>query len=212
MTTDYKQSRPCWMVRGFRHVGRTDLTSPIRLWLGLLHQQSPHQDISSICFRASCAWILLLSLFKEFKDFFAKTLNYVWLDMGGKVFTAIESPILNRCDTIWNIYVGERVAIAKSILSNRCDTIWNSYAGERVAPPKSTLSNRCDTIWDIYAGERFAPPKSTLSNRCDTIRDIYVSERFAVSVSIISWLSMLYALNGRKVTVWILIRYEKRKI
>ena len=26
--------------------------------------------------------------------------------------------------------------------------------------------------------------------------------------SIISWLSVLYALNGRKVTVWILIRYE----
>ena len=31
-------------------------------------------------------------------------------------------------------------------------------------------------------------------------------------VSIISWLLMLYALNGRKVTVWILIRYEKVKI
>ncbi len=29
---------------------------------------------------------------------------------------------------------------------------------------------------------------------------------------IISWLSVLYALNGRKVTVWILIRYEKVKI
>ena len=33
-----------------------------------------------------------------------------------------------------------------------------------------------------------------------------------VLVSIISRLSMLYALNGRKVTVWILIRYEKVKI
>ena len=31
-------------------------------------------------------------------------------------------------------------------------------------------------------------------------------------VSIISWLSVLYALNGRKVTVWILIRYEKVNI
>ena len=28
-------------------------------------------------------------------------------------------------------------------------------------------------------------------------------------VSIISWLSVLYALNGRKVIVWILFRYEK---
>ena len=32
---------------------------------------------------------------------------------------------------------------------------------------------------------------------------------FLEGVSIISWLSVLYALNGRKVTVWILIRYEK---
>ena len=30
--------------------------------------------------------------------------------------------------------------------------------------------------------------------------------------SIISWLSVLYALNGRKETVWILFRYEKVKI
>ena len=30
--------------------------------------------------------------------------------------------------------------------------------------------------------------------------------------SIISWLSVLYALNGRKVTVWILFRYEKVQI
>ena len=36
--------------------------------------------------------------------------------------------------------------------------------------------------------------------------------RFLLRVSIISWLSVLYALNGRKVTVWILIRYEKVKI
>ena len=28
-------------------------------------------------------------------------------------------------------------------------------------------------------------------------------------VSIISWLSVLYALNGRKVAMWILFRYEK---
>ena len=32
------------------------------------------------------------------------------------------------------------------------------------------------------------------------------------AVSIISWLSVLYTLNGRKVTVWILIRYEKVNI
>ena len=41
---------------------------------------------------------------------------------------------------------------------------------------------------------------------------IYNLSKILVLVSIISWLSMLYALNGRKVTVWILIRYEKVNI
>ena len=52
-------------------------------------------------------------------------LNDVRLDMGGKVFTATESPILNRCDNIWNIYVSEGLAIVKSPISNCCDTIWD---------------------------------------------------------------------------------------
>ena len=95
------------------------------------------KSISFAMSNASCALILLLSLFK---DFFAKTLNDVRFDMGGKVFTATESPILNRCDTIWNIYAGERVAPHKSTLSNRCDTIWDIYAGERVAVRVSIIS------------------------------------------------------------------------
>ena len=36
--------------------------------------------------------------------------------------------------------------------------------------------------------------------------------RLSIIVSIISLLSVLYALNGRKVIVWILFRYEKVKI
>ena len=83
--------------------------------------------------------------------------------------TAIESPILNRCDTIWNSYAGERVAPQKSVLSNRSDTIGNIYASEGVATPKSRIFNRCDTIWDIYAGERVATAKSMVSNCCDTV-------------------------------------------
>ena len=38
------------------------------------------------------------------------------------------------------------------------------------------------------------------------------SEIRTLYVSIISWLSVLYVLNGRKVTVWILYRYEMAKI
>ena len=36
--------------------------------------------------------------------------------------------------------------------------------------------------------------------------------RLSIIVSIISLLSVLYALNGRKVTVWILYRHEMAKI
>ena len=45
-----------------------------------------------------------------------------------------------------------------------------------------------------------------------TLNDVRFNFRWNVitaSVSIISWLSVLYALNGRKVTVWILFRYER---
>ena len=98
-------------------------------------------------------------------------------------------------------------------ITNYCNyTIWNCDTGERVTTAKSTPSNRCDTIWNIYADERAATAKSSVSNRCDTIWNIYADERAARRVSIISWLSVLYVLNGRKVTVWILYRYEMAKI
>ena len=101
--------------------------------------------------------------------------------MGGKVYTATESPILNRCDTIWNIYVSEGFALSKSPFSNRCDTIWDIYVSERFALNKSPFPNRCDTIWDIYAGERFA-----------------------TSVFVNSFISTVYGLKGRKMMARIL--------
>ena len=39
--------------------------------------------------------------------------------------------------------------VKKATISNRCDTIWDIYVSERVATGKSTFSNRCDTIWNI---------------------------------------------------------------
>ena len=42
------------------------------------------------------------------------------------------------------------------------------------------------------------------------LAELQVHKKFDVSV--ISWLSVLYALNDRKVTVWILCRYKKVKI
>ena len=45
-----------------------------------------------------------------------------------------------------------------------------------------------------------------------TLNDVRFNFRWnviTITVSIISWLSILYTLNGRKVTVWILFRYER---
>ena len=51
--------------------------------------------------------------------------------------------------------------------------------------------------------------KSQLSNSRHRVRYVDGCKGFARTVSIISWLSVLYALNGRKVAMWILFRYEK---
>ena len=94
-----------------------------------------------------------------------------------------ESPILNHCDTIWDIYVSEGFATTKSPILNRCDTIWDIYVSEGFATAKCPHSNRCDTIWDIYAGERIATHKSPISNCCDTIWNIYAGKGFASTKS-----------------------------
>ena len=78
--------------------------------------------------------------------------------------TVVKSTVSNCCDTIGDIYTGERVALRKSTVSNRCDTIWDIYADEMVAGCKSPIPNRCDTIWDIYAGEKVATAKSRIPN------------------------------------------------
>ena len=48
--------------------------------------------------------------------------------------------------------------------------------------------------------------------RFQSIRKNYIVKFTTIIECIISWLSVLYALNGRKVSIWILIRYEKEKI
>ena len=66
------------------------------------------KSISFAMSNASCALILLLSLFK---DFFAKTLNDVRFDMGGKVFTAtylqpiITQYFIDNKSEIWLLFL-----------------------------------------------------------------------------------------------------------
>ena len=72
--------------------------------------------------------------------------------------------ITNYCNyAIRNCDAGEGFARPKTPISNRCDTIWNIYVYEGFATPKSLLSNRCDTIWNIYADEGFTIAVSIIS-------------------------------------------------
>ena len=54
--------------------------------------------------------------------------------------------------------------------------------------------------------------KYTITYASHTIRDDDVRQRTTIRVSIISWLSVLYVLNDRKVAIWILYGNEMAKI
>ena len=97
----------------------------------------------------------------------------------------------------------------ESIISNTCYTVRNVDTFERITIPQSTIPNICHTIRNIDTFEGATSPKNSFPNICYTIRNVDAFEEITVRVSIIGWLSVLYALNGRKVTVWILFRYEK---
>ena len=74
---------------------------------------------------------------------------------------------------------------------------------------KRITTNSNYTFGNYNTSERCTMSKSVIPNTCNTIWNKNVDKRCTMSVSIISWLSVFYTLNGRKVTVWILFRYEK---
>ena len=54
--------------------------------------------------------------------------------------------------------------------------------------------------------------ETTRAQRSNRRGDCDACQTRTIAVSIISWLSVLYVLNGRKVIVWIQYRYEMAKI
>ena len=54
--------------------------------------------------------------------------------------------------------------------------------------------------------------KSPLSNSRHRVRYVDGYKGFAIPVFVSCFISTVYILNGRKVTVWILYRYEMAKI
>lgn len=61
------------------------------------------------------------------------------------------------------------------------------------------IMQRCRSIYGSLRSDQWHTRKSS---------DIFLL-REKIGECIISWLSVFYALNGRKVTMWILFRYEK---
>lgn len=107
-----------------------------------------------------------------------------------------------------------------SIYYNSMDCCWRKFLDIGEASP---------FLWSLIlidATDRHIEDTSIIQRRCLTIVIIgkyilclYGLRTFAINAlnwfriiiteCIISWLSVFYALNGRKVTMWILFRYEK---
>ena len=176
------------------------------------------------------------------KSIISNIWHTIWNFDAGEWFTPRKSIIFNICHAIWNniacffrsvrnkcgfifikqnlafIYKGFWLIMQVTIPPEKRITIHINYAtwdynfSKWRASRKSTISNIYHTIWNIDFSEWFTIIKSFISNICHTIWNIDVGEWRTSRESIISWLSVLYVLNGRKVTVWILYRYEMAKI
>jgi hypothetical protein len=101
--------------------------------------------------------------------------------------TQIESGVFMYCTSLTNVNIPSSVTEIGYYAFGGCSDLRSVYVYAETPPSISANAfDGCDSKnYTLYV------PKGTY--------DAY-------------WLSVLYALNGRKVAVWILIRYEKVKI
>ena len=141
---------------------------------------------------------------------------------GCKRFASIKSRISNSRHRVRYVDGCKGGAISKSIFSNSRHRVRYVDGCKGFARTKSPLSNSRHrvrygvfgavfTFW-IYNYHCLVLIEQNTVN-ANIIRIVWCNtdgcKGFAIKVSIISWLSVLYALNGRKVAMWILFRYEK---
>ena len=91
---------------------------------------------------------------------------------------------------------------------------WGDGVGDSDARQAAAIVERPKTDWGDGVGngdarQTAATPERPFADFGDGVADGDARQTAATRVSIISWLSVLYALNGRKVAMWILFRYEK---
>ena len=112
----------------------------------------------------------------------------------------------------WKCYAQKKLNSIKSIIFYSGHTFRDVYCLQSTTIIKCFFFNFCNSNRDIYFFQPITILKSTFTNRSNTSMDVNVFQITTILVSIISWLSVLYALNGGKVTMWILCRHEKCEI
>ena len=114
--------------------------------------------------------------------------------------------------SLGELYFRQAFAIGKHLASQQDGIVGYGYAGKAVARTESgfTYTFECGGQGEFL--QVVAMRKSVVLDVFHSFGQKNGGQTFTIGVSIISWLSVLYALNDRKVTVWILFRYEKVKI
>ena len=118
---------------------------------------------------------------------------------------------------VWNGDALQRIALFKSVLSYACYRVRNSDALKRFAATKGVISYARYRVRNYIIDAIFYSTNNSCLILIEQANIIILeicwvtNEKtyIATTVSIIIWLSVLYALNGRKVAMWILFRYEK---
>ena len=111
-----------------------------------------------------------------------------------------------------NGYLFQRMAVGENAVADMDDFVRN------VDTCKAVASFECGIAEIDHGGgqrdrrEGNTAGKTVAFELQQSLGELYFRQAFTTTVSIISWLSVLYALNDRKVTVWILYRYEMAKI
>ena len=146
----------------------------------------------------------------------------VWNVDADEGWAAIERIESYARHAVWNVDAGEGWAAIERIASYARHALGNGNARQRWAAIERKVSYARHALGDngIFTTQNQliawclynSIASVTWIKRFITFGDIDWFNLFTISVSIISWLSVLYALNGRKVTVWILYRYEMAKI
>ena len=119
----------------------------------------------------------------------------------------------HACHRIRELYRLQTCTIKERTVSNAFHGIGNRYRHQTWASLKETVSDSRHLVRQFYRLQARTAIKHLVTKSYPIyVVKLYPFKRWTPAVSIISWLSVLYALNGRKVTVWILYRYEMAKI